>query len=91
MAASSPPAKRIKLEEDEEAALAVLAPEVALKINEDEHDAEEDEEEHCSICLQPLVDRTVIPACSHEFCFECLLVWTGISQLMRGDCILMKS
>ena len=38
---------------------------------------DESEEEHCSICLQPLSDRTIIPACSHEFCFECLLVWTG--------------
>ncbi|KAI0804799.1 hypothetical protein BC629DRAFT_1664323 [Irpex lacteus] len=41
---------------------------------------EEDEEEHCSICLQPLSDRTIIPACSHEFCFECLLVWTEQSR-----------
>jgi hypothetical protein len=41
---------------------------------------EEDNEEHCSICLQPLSDRTIIPACSHEFCFECLLVWTGPCQ-----------
>ena len=38
---------------------------------------EGDDEEHCSICLQPLSDRTIVPACSHEFCFECLLVWTG--------------
>ncbi|KAI0690369.1 hypothetical protein BC835DRAFT_1281137, partial [Cytidiella melzeri] len=36
--------------------------------------------EHCSICLQPLSDRTMIPACSHEFCFECLLVWTEQSR-----------
>jgi E3 ubiquitin-protein ligase Topors len=26
----------------------------------------------CSICLQRLTDRTLIPRCSHEFCFECL-------------------
>jgi hypothetical protein len=35
------------------------------------------EEDNCSICLQQVVDRTVIPTCSHEFCFECLLVWSG--------------
>lgn len=40
-------------------------------------DVKEDEAEQCSICLQPLVDRTVIPTCAHEFCFECILVWTG--------------
>ena len=33
--------------------------------------------EHCSICLQPYIDRTVIPNCSHEFCFECIMLWTG--------------
>ena len=35
------------------------------------------EEDSCSICLQQVVDRTVIPTCSHEFCYECLLVWSG--------------
>jgi hypothetical protein len=34
------------------------------------------EEDHCSICLQHVVDRTIVPTCSqaHEFCSECLLV-----------------
>ncbi|KAI0086037.1 hypothetical protein BDY19DRAFT_908566 [Irpex rosettiformis] len=41
---------------------------------------DESDEEHCSICLQPLSDRTIVPACSHEFCFECLLVWTEQSR-----------
>ena len=41
----------------------------------------EDDGHNCSICLQELVDRTVIPTCSHEFCFECLLIWTGASLL----------
>ncbi|KAK0439697.1 uncharacterized protein EV420DRAFT_1733645, partial [Desarmillaria tabescens] len=36
-----------------------------------------EEENNCSICLQSLVDRTVIPTCTHEFCFDCLVVWTG--------------
>lgn len=62
----SPPIKRIKLESPPPAGFA---------------DMEETEEdavgEHCSICLQPYADRTVIPTCSHEFCLECLLIWTG--------------
>ncbi|KAK0488110.1 hypothetical protein EDD18DRAFT_1191327 [Armillaria luteobubalina] len=41
---------------------------------------EEEEEDNCSICLQALVDRTVIPTCSHEFCFDCLVVWTEQSR-----------
>ncbi|KAI5891458.1 uncharacterized protein SCHCODRAFT_02629162 [Schizophyllum commune H4-8] len=40
----------------------------------------EDDGHNCSICLQELVDRTVIPTCSHEFCFECLLIWTEQSR-----------
>ena len=36
-----------------------------------------DGENSCSICLHGMEDRTVIPNCSHEFCFECLVVWTG--------------
>lgn len=73
----SPPLKRIKLEDvssiselpqqEEQKGVDVDAAEVE----------EEDVGENCSICLQSLVDRTVIPKCSHEFCFECLLVWTG--------------
>ena len=35
-------------------------------------------EPSCIICLGPIVDRTILPVCSHDaFCFECLLVWTG--------------
>ncbi|KAK0209460.1 hypothetical protein IW262DRAFT_1468716 [Armillaria fumosa] len=41
---------------------------------------EEEEEDNCIICLQALVDRTVIPTCSHEFCFDCLVVWTEQSR-----------
>jgi len=36
---------------------------------------------NCSICLQPMEDRTIIPKCSHEFCFNCLIIWTGICSL----------
>ena len=39
---------------------------------------QDDLENSCSICLHSIADRTVIPKCSHEFCFECLLVWTGM-------------
>lgn len=32
----------------------------------------------CIICLQPIIDRTVLPECSHdEFCFECVLLWSS--------------
>lgn len=49
----------------------------ACKDNHDVNNGGEDEEQ-CSICLQALVDRTIIPTCAHEFCFECILVWTGV-------------
>lgn len=63
------PAKRIKLEDSS-----------PPDINFEETDAAEAEggEDHCTICLQPIVDRTVMPLCSHEFCFECLMVWSGM-------------
>ncbi|KAK0439680.1 uncharacterized protein EV420DRAFT_1279466 [Desarmillaria tabescens] len=41
---------------------------------------QDEDEDNCSICLQPFVDRTVIPTCSHEFCFDCLVVWTEQSR-----------
>ncbi|KAH8827760.1 hypothetical protein DL96DRAFT_1600205 [Flagelloscypha sp. PMI_526] len=41
---------------------------------------EEEEEDNCSICLHPYNDRTLIPTCSHEFCFECILVWSEQSR-----------
>lgn len=45
-----------------------------------ELDAEVDED-HCTICLQPIADRALIPECSHEFCFECLMIWSGEKSL----------
>lgn len=45
-----------------------------------EAEEQDTDEEHCSICLQPIADRTVVPTCSHEFCFECLLIWTEQSR-----------
>ena len=66
--------KRIKLDNDSE----LLAPALDGHEEEDTEQLDEDENgESCSICLGHLEDRTVIPPCSHEFCFECLVVWTG--------------
>ena len=39
------------------------------------------DEDHCTICLQAIVDRALIPECSHEFCFECLMIWSGKKSL----------
>ncbi len=67
---NSPPTKRIKLESSPP-----TEPEDANALEPEE--LEDTDAEHCSICLQPYADRTMIPTCSHEFCFECLLIWTG--------------
>lgn len=37
-------------------------------------------EDHCSICLHQVIDRTIVPICSHEFCFECLIIWCHQSR-----------
>lgn len=42
-----------------------------------EDDSDEFDGDHCSICLQLYNDRTVIPDCSHEFCYDCIVTWTG--------------
>lgn len=39
-----------------------------------------EDEDHCTICLQPFLDRTIIPTCTHEFCFECILMWAEQSH-----------
>ncbi|KAI0298217.1 hypothetical protein BC826DRAFT_1090733 [Russula brevipes] len=70
---ATPPPKRAKLEpvspktEDGDHAL-VLEPEPEV------------DEDHCTICLQAIADRAVIPTCSHEFCFECLMIWSEQSR-----------
>ena len=79
MTIDSPPTKRIKLEEDNDTTLFDHVSD-SLHQGAKAEDDSDIEGEHCSICLQPMSDRTVIPACSHEFCFECLLVWTGQCQ-----------
>ncbi|KAG9050801.1 hypothetical protein FS837_002357 [Tulasnella sp. UAMH 9824] len=43
--------------------------------------SESDVDDQCVICLQMIVDRTVLPACAHDrFCFECLEMWAGQSR-----------
>ncbi|KAF8811319.1 hypothetical protein BYT27DRAFT_7090135 [Phlegmacium glaucopus] len=70
--------KRIKLEDE------MLSPTYkdleGVEIHQLEKPDQEDSENSCSICLHSIADRTVIPKCSHEFCFECLLVWTEQSR-----------
>lgn len=63
--------------EQDEAQEASKQMEEDRKDSRDVDNADEDGEQ-CSICLQALVDRTIIPTCAHEFCFECILVWTGM-------------
>ncbi|KAG1726834.1 hypothetical protein EDB19DRAFT_207036 [Suillus lakei] len=64
--------KRIKLE---------LSP--SPRLTNDPSTTLDDEDlghDHCVICLQSLVDRTVLPTCSHEFCFECISIWAEQSR-----------
>ena len=69
--------KRAQLEHDfDEGRIPIKAEESEVVIDVDAYDVEP-EEDHCTICLQAFVDRTVVPICSHEFCFECLMVWAG--------------
>lgn len=79
---SSPPLKKAKLEPLSPSTNELqTGSSVKVKIESDGNASVEahnsDDENNCSICLQNIVDRTVIPTCSHEFCFDCVLVWTG--------------
>jgi hypothetical protein len=66
--------KRIKLE---------LSPSPRLTDDPAVSNDEQFDPDHCVSCLQSLVDRTVIPTCSHEFCFECISLWAGESPTIR--------
>ncbi|KAI9440282.1 hypothetical protein F5148DRAFT_1258756 [Russula earlei] len=70
--ASPSSSKRIKLAHGSspEAESLLLTPELDAEVDED----------ICTICLQPIADRAVIPTCSHEFCFECLMIWSEQSR-----------
>ncbi|KAH7925994.1 hypothetical protein BV22DRAFT_1010068 [Leucogyrophana mollusca] len=70
-ATASPPSKRIKLES---------SPTPDLDSQSSPRDEDQAAEDHCSICLQSLGDRAVIPTCSHDFCFECILMWSEQSR-----------
>lgn len=77
--AGGPPTKRVKLESDSPSrspSIQEVSPHGG-SIVKPGLEAESVDEEHCSICLQSFADRTLVPKCSHEFCFECLLIWTG--------------
>ncbi|KAJ3576318.1 hypothetical protein NP233_g498 [Leucocoprinus birnbaumii] len=67
---ASPPSKKARLEEDEE----------NLDVRSAEDEDLDNPDTNCSICLQAMEDRTVIPTCSHEFCFDCLMIWTAQSR-----------
>lgn len=68
---TSPQSKRIKLDSSPPSP-------------NDENPTESDDldQEHCTICLQVFLDRSIIPVCAHEFCFECILLWSGALTLM---------
>ncbi|KAK1920779.1 hypothetical protein DB88DRAFT_513526 [Papiliotrema laurentii] len=38
------------------------------------------DKERCVICLMALRDRTIVGACGHEFCFECIGMWSNQSR-----------
>ncbi|KAJ7450071.1 hypothetical protein B0H11DRAFT_1743340 [Mycena galericulata] len=75
-ASRTPPAKRVKLETPPPSTL--TGP--YIKSDFEEEDLEDEDADRCSICLQPIADRTVVPLCAHEFCFDCLIVWTAQSR-----------
>ncbi|KAJ7722640.1 hypothetical protein DFH07DRAFT_759867 [Mycena maculata] len=75
----TPPAKRVKLESPNTPTV-VKSENREPPLEPEEEVLEEEEEDRCSICLQDVVDRTVVPICAHEFCFDCLVVWTGQSR-----------
>lgn len=41
----------------------------------------------CSICYEPLKNKTVVPCCSNAYCFQCLCTWLE----MKGCCPMCKS
>ncbi|KAF8839189.1 hypothetical protein BDN67DRAFT_906055 [Paxillus ammoniavirescens] len=75
--AASPPFKRIKLESSPSPSPEQQFPKNP-GVNGDSEDLEL--EDRCSICLQSFLDRTIISTCAHEFCFECILLWSEQSR-----------
>uniref|UniRef100_A0A6G3MJ97 E3 ubiquitin-protein ligase Topors (Trinotate prediction) n=1 Tax=Henneguya salminicola TaxID=69463 RepID=A0A6G3MJ97_HENSL len=31
--------------------------------------------DNCCICLSPILRRSILPECTHEFCFKCIAMW----------------
>ena len=75
---SSPPSKRVKIEDEIDQTPVEKTEDQATDDESVEEDAELGDGDHCSICLQLFVDRAVIPECAHDFCFECMIKWTGM-------------
>lgn len=72
--------KRLKLDDEEGEEEGPALPPTRTK-SASIKDSESDGEDHCVICLQIIVDRTVLPGCAHDrFCFECLEMWTSQSR-----------
>lgn len=67
--------KRVKLDPDSPSRAEVIND--AGKDPEADEVLDEDDEDRCAICLQSTIDRTLLPQCSHEFCFDCVILWTG--------------
>lgn len=44
------------------------------------------DEEHCIICLQDIIDRTILPECGHKYtCFQCICAWiTSGTETMKA-------
>ncbi|KZT35966.1 hypothetical protein SISSUDRAFT_1008095 [Sistotremastrum suecicum HHB10207 ss-3] len=43
------------------------------------------EPENCIICLQPITDNVVLPACGHRgCCFQCMLLWIATSSTVAS-------
>ncbi|KAF7340843.1 E3 ubiquitin-protein ligase Topors [Mycena sanguinolenta] len=81
-ASRSPPPKRVKLESPPTTFIIKSEPDAPddPQFGPEELEEEEEDEDRCSICLQEVVDRTIVPVCAHEFCFDCIIVWTEQSR-----------
>jgi hypothetical protein len=81
---SSPPFKRPKLGSHPSSPRPTLTTDASVDLDVIDQNTTSEAidvaQDSCSICLQSLLDPTLIPTCSHEFCFECLLPWCEQSR-----------
>jgi hypothetical protein len=87
----SPPSKRPRLD-DYDGAYDVPSPPVDV-CGDDKGGAgaevlDDDEADRCSICLNDFRDPAVLPECSHSFCFECIVIWTGTYGSLAREALL---